>query len=223
MGVLASCISFGGINQMVKKMIKHTKDAEQTILETARRIFIQKGLAGARMQDIADQAGVNKALLHYYFTSKDKLFTLVFEQEFGNLFSSLAGIVGSDLPLFEKIEKIVALDIDKLSQFPGLPLFVLNELGRNPQVILKRMKKVPVEESLAAFQRQIDAEIRNGSIRKIRAEQLFINIQSLCIFPFISKPMIKTLFKIDDKTYNAMMESRKKEVAQFIINGIKIK
>ncbi|HNA17232.1 MAG TPA: helix-turn-helix domain-containing protein, partial [Ferruginibacter sp.] len=62
-------------------MAKHNKDTEQKILESARNVFIQKGLAGARMQDIADHAGVNKALLHYYFTSKDKLFNIVFEQE----------------------------------------------------------------------------------------------------------------------------------------------
>ncbi|MBL7693706.1 MAG: TetR/AcrR family transcriptional regulator, partial [Ferruginibacter sp.] len=113
-------------------MTKHSKDTEQKILESARNVFIQKGLSGARMQDIADQAGVNKALLHYYFTSKDKLFNIVFEQEFANFFSSLAQVIASDQPLFEKIKKVVALDIEKLSQFPDMPIFVLNEVSRNP-------------------------------------------------------------------------------------------
>ena len=149
------------------------------ILQTARKIFIQKGLTGARMQDIADQAGFNKALVHYYFTSKDNLFNLVFEQEFSNLFSSLATIVASDLPLFEKIESIVSLDIERLSQFPGLPNFVLNEMSRNPDVLLKRLKRIPVEKVLIVFQKQINSEIKKGTIRKITAEQLFINIQSM--------------------------------------------
>jgi TetR/AcrR family transcriptional regulator len=150
------------------------------------------------------------------------LFDLVFEQEFGNFFSHLATIVSSDLPLFEKIETIVALDIERLSQFPGLPNFVLNEMSRNPEVILKKLKKVPVDKVLAGFQKQINSEIKKGIIKKITAEQLFINIQSLCIFPFLAKPMIKGLMQFDDKAYMAMIDKRKKEVAQFIISAIKI-
>jgi TetR/AcrR family transcriptional regulator len=202
-------------------MKKKDKNTEQVILQTARKIFIQKGLSGARMQDIADQAGFNKALVHYYFTSKDKLFDLVFEQEFGNFFSHLATVISSDLPLFEKIEKIVALDIERLSQFPGLPLFVLNEMSRNPEAILKRLKKIPVEKVLGGFQKQINSEVKKGTIKKITADQLFINIQSLCIFPFIARPMIKGLMQMDEKTYMAMIQKRKTEVAQFIIGAIK--
>lgn len=202
-------------------MKRKDKNTEQVILQAARKVFIQKGLAGARMQDIADQAGFNKALLHYYFTSKDKLFSLVFEQEFSNLFSSLATIVSSDLPLFEKIENIVSLDIERLSQFPGLPMFVLNEMSRNPEVILKKLKKIPVEKVLGVFQKQINAEIKKGTIKKISAEQLFINIQSMCIFPFIARPMIKGLMQMDEKTYMAMIQKRKTEVAAFIISAIK--
>lgn len=202
-------------------MKKKDRNTEQVILQTARKIFIQKGMAGARMQDIADQAGFNKALVHYYFTSKDKLFDLVFEQEFGHFFSSLATVVSSDLPLFEKIVKIVDLDIERLSQFPGLPIFVLNEMSRNPEVILKRLKKIPVEKVLGIFQKQLRAEIKKGKIKKITAEQLFINIQSLCIFPFIARPMIKALMHMDEKNYMAMIRKRKKEVAAFIIDSIK--
>jgi len=186
-------------------MKRKDKNTEQVILQTARKIFIQKGLSGARMQDIADQAGYNKALVHYYFTSKDKLFDLVFEQEFENFFSHLAGILSSGL-----------------SQFPGLPNFVLNEMSRNPEVILKKLKKVPVDKILAGFQKQINAEVKKGTIKKITADQLFINIQSLCIFPFLAKPMIKGLMQFDDKAYMAMIDRRKKEVAQFIISAIKI-
>jgi len=203
-------------------MKRKDKNTEQVILQTARKIFIQKGLAGARMQDIADQAGFNKALVHYYFTSKDKLFDLVFEQEMSNLFSNLVAILSSDLPLFEKIENIVSLDIDHLTQFPGLPIFVLNEMSRNPDVILKRLKKIPVQKVMDGFQKQINSEIKKGTIKRITADQLFINIQSLCIFPFIARPMIKGLLQFDDKTYLVMIEKRKTEVAQFIIGAIKV-
>ena len=203
-------------------MKRKDKNTEQVILQAARKIFIQKGLAGARMQDIADQAGFNKALLHYYFTSKEKLFDLVFEQEFGIFFANLATVVSSDMPLFEKIQHIVSLDIERMTQFPGLPIFVLNEMSRNPEVILKRLKKIPVGKVLEGFQKQINSEVKKGTIKKINAEQLFMNIQSLCIFPFIARPMIKGLMQMDEKTYLAMIQKRKTEVAQFIISAIKI-
>ena len=202
-------------------MAKHNKDTEQKILESARNVFIQKGLSGARMQDIADHAGVNKALLHYYFTSKDKLFNIVFEQEFGNFFSSLAQVIASDQPLFEKIKKVVALDIEKLSQFPDMPIFVLNEVSRNPEVILSRLQNIPVEMVLGLFQQQIDTEVERGNIRPIAAGQLLVNIQSLCVFPFLARPMLRGLMKMNEEEFKAMIQLRKNEVAEFIINGIK--
>jgi TetR/AcrR family transcriptional regulator len=202
-------------------MKQKDKDTGQVILQTARKVFIQKGLAGARMQDIADQAGFNKALVHYYFTSKDKLFALVYEQEFAHFFSNLAKVVSSEMPLFDKIEKIVALDIERLTRFPGLPNFVLNEMNRNPEAMLKRLKKIPVEKALAGFQKQINNEVKKGNIKKISAQQLFINIQSLCIFPFVARPMIRGLMKLEEKAYLAMIRKRKTEVAAFIINAIR--
>ena len=197
-------------------------NTEAIILQTARAVFIEKGLAGARMQDIADKAGFNKALLHYYFTSKNKLFEIVFEQEFGNFFSNLAAILTAELPLFEKIEKIVLLDIERLTQFPGLPNFMLNEMSQNPDTIMKRMNNMPFELILSAFQKQINGEVRKGIIKKVSAQQLLINIQSLCIFPFIARPMIKGFMKMDEKNYLAMIQKRKTEVAAFIIDAIKI-
>lgn len=203
-------------------MKKKDSKTERLIMAAARKVFIEKGLAGSRMQDIANQAGYNKALLHYYFTSKNKLFDIVFEQETGNFFSHLAGILAEELPLFEKIEKIVSLDIDRLTQLPGMPNFILNEMNNNPEVILKRLKKIPIEMILGNFQKQVNAEIKKGAIRKITAQQLLINIQSLCIFPFIARPMVRGIFQVDEKTYLAMMQKRKTEVAAFIIHAIKV-
>jgi len=90
-------------------MVKIKKDAttEEKIVEAARTIFIKKGLSGARMQEIADEAGINKAMLHYYFRSKDMLFEMIFRQSAQKLFAKLNIIFDSDMSLFEKIEKFV--------------------------------------------------------------------------------------------------------------------
>jgi len=202
-------------------MKKRDSNTEEKILQVARKVFTQKGLAGARMQDIADEAGFNKALVHYYFESKEKLFQLIFEQEFGKFFSNLVVIVSSDISLFEKIERIVALDIERLSAFPELPLFVINEISRNPEMIVKRFSKMAVTQVLGGFRKQVNGEIKKGTIKKISAEQLLINIQSLSIFPFIAKPMLKNVLQFSEKEYQAMIQMRKKGVVEFIINAIK--
>ncbi len=211
------------INQMVKNNIKKKDNStEVAILQVARKVFTQKGLSGARMQDIADEAGVNKALLHYYFQSKEKLFALIFDQEFEKFFSSLAVIISSDLGLFEKIKQIVGLDIERLVQFPDMPLFVINEVSRNPDIMAKRLKPLQQKSVMETFQKQIAAEIQKGTIKSISAEQLLINIQSLSIFPFVAKPMLKKVLQKTEKDYQEMIQVRKKELADFIINAIKI-
>jgi AcrR family transcriptional regulator len=197
------------------------KNTEEAILQVARKAFTQKGLTGARMQDIADQAGINKALVHYYFESKEKLFALIFEQEFKKFFSNLATVVSGDSPLFEKIKEIVALDIERITQFPDMPLFVLNELSRNPTMMMKQFKQMQAKNMLAGFQQQINEEVKKRAIRKISAQQLLINIQSLSIFPFVAKPMIKKVMQMTEKQYQEMIQGRKKDVAEFIINAIK--
>ena len=202
--------------------MKIDKNTEETILQSARKSFMQKGLSGARMQDIADGAGINKALVHYYFESKENLFNLIFEEEFGKFFFNLASVISSDIPLFEKIEEIVSLDIERLSQFPDMPLFVINEVSRNPKMLAERFDQLKLKDVLGNFQKQISAEIKKGTIKTITAPQLLINIQSLSIFPFIAKPMLKKLMQLSEKQYQQMIQIRKKEVALFVINALKV-
>jgi hypothetical protein len=147
---------------------------------------------------------------------------LIFEEEFGKFFFNLASVISSDIPLFEKIEEIVSLDIERLSQFPDMPLFVINEVSRNPKMLAERFDQLKLKDVLGNFQKQISAEIKKGTIKTITAPQLLINIQSLSIFPFIAKPMLKKLMQLSEKQYQQMIQIRKKEVALFVINALKI-
>ena len=119
-------------------MVKNVKNkgAEEKILVAARKVFTTKGMAGARMQDIADEAGINKALLHYYFRDKDKLFEVVFMEEAQKFFPKINAIFNSDVPLFEKIENFVNEYIDEMQENPYLPWFVMNEVNRDPDQLL---------------------------------------------------------------------------------------
>lgn len=203
-------------------MVKNKKDisAEQKILEAAKYIFFDKGLAGARMQDIADAAGINKALLHYYFRSKEKLFENIFTEATQNLFPKLNSILESEQPVFEKIEMICIEYINQLQRVPYLPMFILSEASRQPDIFLKKIwsKHKP---PLKAFVEMIETAIKQGKIKPVNPLQLLMNILSLSIFPFVAKPLFQQITTISKKEFETMIEERKKIVPQIIIQSIK--
>jgi AcrR family transcriptional regulator len=203
-------------------MVKNKKDisTEQKILEAAKNIFFDRGLAGARMQDIADAAGINKALLHYYFRSKEKLFENIFTESTQNLFPKLSSILESERSVFEKIEMICIEYIKQLQRIPYLPMFILSEASRQPDTFLKKIwsKHKP---PLKAFVEMIETAIKQGEIKPINPLQLLMNILSLSIFPFVAKPLFQQVTSISKKEYEALIEERKKIVPRIIIQSIK--
>ena len=203
---------------MVKKQIDVT--TEQRILAAAKKIFLSKGLDGARMQDIADEAGINKAMLHYYFRSKDKLFETIFGDIARQFMPRITEIFESDKTLFEKIEMFCGEYIEQVRQTPYLPLFVLSEAARRPVLLLKKMfgnKKPPVH----LFFQQVQKETEAGIIKTIDPVQLFLNMLSMCVFPFMAKPMLEHVAGINKKQFDILMEERKKMIPAFIIASIK--
>lgn len=198
-----------------------TENTETEILIAAKEIFQQKGMAGARMQEIADKAKINKALLHYYYRSKQLLFEAVFKSAFSLLAPQLNKVLNDDSDLFEKIRKFTENYVSFVIKHPYLPNFVIQELNKNPEFVqkLRSEKNFP---SIEKFKLQVSDAINQGIIKPIEAEQLFINIISLNIFPFIGEPLLMALVNVDKESYNKILENRKMEVAEFIINSIKI-
>ena len=121
------------VKQAAKAKEQKDGDTEARILHAARAVFIRRGTAGARMQEIAEEAGVNQALLHYYFRSKERLSEAVFRETAGRMFPILIGTLGSDASIDEKIERIVDAYLDNLSRSPFLPGYVISELHHHPE------------------------------------------------------------------------------------------
>ncbi len=193
---------------------------EQKILEAAMLEFIEKGMAGARMQEIANRAGINKALLHYYYRSKDKLFAVTFGLVFKSIAPKFNNIMQSETDLFEKIRRFVNEYITLIHSMPHIPVFILHELSSNPNRLTELFLGVDIR--LDSLKNQILEESEAGRIRAIAPEDLLVNILSLCIFPIIAKPIIKpVLFEGSAEQYNLMIERRKTQAAEFIINAIK--
>lgn len=204
-------------------MVKNKKDTttEERILEAARKVFVQKGMAGARMQEIADEAGINKALLHYYFRNKELLFETIFTQAAQKLFPKLNIIFESELPLFEKIEHFIEMYIEVMLENPYLPMFVLNEMHQNPEIFYKKMKGKMHFPQPDKFLAQIEKEVRKGTIKRISPLQLLMNVISGTIFPFIAKPIFQMHIGLDELQYRQFLIQRKKEYAAFVIDAIK--
>src|SRR6478672_3055632 len=200
----------------------NTRDqsTEEKILVAARKVFLNKGMDGARMQDIADEAGINKALLHYYFRSKDKLFEQIFFEVATAFLPRVFAILESNLTLFQKIQRFCEEYIGQLVKTPYVPIFILNEINRQPQAFLKKVlgtNKPPFHTLL----QQIDLEVKAGVIRPINPIQLLLNVVSLCLFPFVASPMIELITGMNSKQFNTLMELRKKEIPALVIESIK--
>src|SRR5512145_1155753 len=164
-------------------------DTEQRILDAAHAVFIRTGTAGARMQEIAREAGVNSALLHYYFRSKDRLAEAVFQRAAGQLLPAVAGVLASDRPLPEKVRAIVEIELDRLSRTPYLPAYIISELAHHPERITQLISAMTGSQPEALGRKllrvvaaQIDEEVRAGRMRRIAPEQFLVNLLSLCIF-----------------------------------------
>jgi TetR/AcrR family transcriptional regulator len=201
---------------------------EQRILEAARTVFVRRGTAGARMQEIAHEAGVNQALLHYYFRSKDRLAEAVFRQAAGRIIPTVFEILGSDLSIEEKIEQFVHLYIDSLSRSPFLPGYILSELHHHPQRATQLFAAAAGVEParfaapiLRKLGSQIDARVREGTLRPIAPQQFAINLISLCIFPFAARPLLRVAFGLDDAAFARFLEQRRRELPAFFLNALR--
>ncbi|MCV9927180.1 TetR family transcriptional regulator [Flavobacterium sp. LS1R49] len=187
-------------------MVLKNKDAstEEKIKEAARTVFTQKGYSATRTRDIAEEAGINLALLNYYFRSKEKLFELVMAEKVSELFGVIAPIVNSKkTSLDEKVTLIVDAYITMLSQNPGLPLFVLSEIRNNPEHFGNRIQagKLLTE---SFFVKQL-IEKRPD----IHPLHFIVNILSMSIFPFITKPVLESAGVMNSDQLNEFTEERK--------------
>ena len=205
---------------MAKTTLKDSS-TEEKILIAAKKVFVANGMMGARMQDIADEAGINKALLHYYFRNKEQLFDVIFMSAARQLFPRIRQIFESDAPLFEIIEKFCADYIEIISENPYLPLFVFNEISRNPAGFIKKINTDSGFPKPELFLKKVEMAIENGTIKKISPIQLLLNLLSMCIFPFVAKPLILMNVGLDEFQFRSIMEQRKKEIPKFIIDSIK--
>jgi len=206
----------------------HDGETEARILAAAKTVFVRRGTAGARMQEIAEEAGVNQALLHYYFRSKERLSEAVFRETAGRMFPAVIQILGGDLPIHAKVDRIVETYLDTMSRTPFLPGYVLSELHHHPERIPQLLGNVTggnlaqaLRPALEKLDRQIAAEARSGRMRRISSAHFLVNLLSLCIFPFAAQPMLRAALGFDDAGFAKFIEQRRRELPRYIRSALR--
>lgn len=202
-------------------MTEKDKLTEEKIFESATEVFIEKGMDGARMKEIAEHAGINKSLLHYYYRTKEHLFNAVFEKIAGQMFKKFAPVFDENLTLEDKVRFFFREHIDFLHKNPRLPGFILNELHRNPARIKKIIQGIDIGEFWAVMEAQHSEEMARYNITREVIPQLMTSIAAMSVFPFIAKPVVASIMEKMGYDFNVYIEERKEYAADFVINAIK--
>ena len=202
-------------------MSENEKLTEEKIFEAATDVFVEKGLDGARMQDIADHAEINKALLHYYFRTKDKLFSAVFEMIAKKIFKKFAPVFDDDLNLEEKIRFFFREHISFLQANPRLPGFLLNEVNRNPARIKKLLNNIDFNNIWLQLYEQHKNELQKYNISQETLPQIMISMAAMSVFPFAARGILEGVLGKLGLDFNEYMEERKTFAADFVINALK--
>jgi AcrR family transcriptional regulator len=191
-------------------------NTEEKILQAARSVFLRKGMAGARMQEIADEAGINKALLHYYFRSKDKLFEAIFEDIFTGFFRKASNDFLTNMPIEEKISGLVDSYIQVISENPYVPLFILNEINRDNTILKNIIFKSGLHSQSLEL---IFTELRKNL--KVDPKQMLVSLIGMCVFPYAARPLLQNiLFEDDRKAYELFLSERKEFIKNMLIKFV---
>ncbi|MDX2429833.1 MAG: helix-turn-helix domain-containing protein [Bacteroides sp.] len=184
-------------------------DTELKIVASAEKLFYQKGKAGTSMQDIADDAGINRTLLNYYFRTKDQLFEAVFRKAMAGFVPTVAALFSSDIAFEKLVPKLIHTIIDAMIASPQIPIFVLQELSSNPDRMPQVMRDLGVDPQLVISKVEDQAHFM----------QLIMNLISLCIFPFAARPVVTgLLFNGDNDAFVEAMHQRKEILPKMFLN-----
>lgn len=193
----------------------------ERILDSAKRLFIEKGYAGTSVRDIASLADANVAHVKYYFGSKANLFEIIFDEAFDILIERVSGVVDSNLPFEEMIEKWITTYYDLLPRYPQIPMFVLSEINRSPEGLVKKISQKNPGKILGYLSERVDEEVERGTIRPVPVLDLGLSILSLCMFPFMFGGYITRTVSISEANYNALLREHKEHVVDFVLRGLK--
>ncbi len=196
-----------------------SSSTEQKIFDAARDVFQSKGLEGARMQEIADKADINKSMLHYYYRSKEKLFEKVYELSIIKLMPQVANLLNEEMPLDVKLRKFSAKYLELVKANPDIPLFVIHEMNKNPSRLKKFIAK-EIGKRVQPFLDQIKEEREKGNTVNLPPDQIFVNIMGMLVFPFIARPVLQVILDMDEKAFSEFIAVREVFMPDYLVSMV---
>ncbi|VBB48181.1 Transcriptional regulator, TetR family [uncultured Paludibacter sp.] len=194
------------------------QSTEEKIKQSAEKVFMEKGFFGARTRDIAKDAGINLALVNYYFRSKENLFKIIMEEKLGVFFGFVIEILENpEKTLPEKIKILVNKYTDMLISLPDLPMFILNEIKQNPKFFEERLRvKEPVNNGFATLLQA------NNFSSKEELMQVVLTLLGMTLFPFIAKDVVTNLLNFSPEDYYKMLNKRRELIPVWMEEILKI-
>jgi TetR/AcrR family transcriptional regulator len=190
---------------------------EKLIKEKAKILFFQKGLLNATTQEIADEAGVNRALIHYYFRSRDLMLDLLLDETLLEKKERVRKILSSDLPFRKKIAQYIDVVVDYGLTYPYLENFIISETARHPDKIKAFCARDKVKSS-DLISEDLAAEIKKKKISPISPEHFMVNLSALCNYPLLAKSVLQTIHGMTDTAYRKFLIERKRVIYMTIFN-----
>ena len=204
--------------------IKSDQSLEQTILEVAERLFLEKGFALTSTTEIAKEVGCNQALVHYYYRTKDNLFNVIFEQKFKLFFQGIFEMKSlGNMKFQDKLKYIIESHFDLLRKNPGIPSLILNELSRRPEQITalrEKLHELP-EKLIVELNEELQLEIEKGNVREISLIDLIVTMLSLNVALFIMLPVVEKALQWDEPQKEFMISHRRSENVDFILKSLR--
>ena len=196
---------------------------EDRIKDAARKLFQQKGYAGTRTRDIAEAAGINLALLNYYYRSKEKLFEQIMDESVKKIFFSVQSIIYDEATsLMQKMENIVSVYIEILSENSNLPVFILGEIQANPESFTKRIGLSADFVMQTVLYRQLKTHFETNELKHLDSLQIPLNLLSMIIFPFVVKPVLLNISGMNENQFEQFTKDRKTLIPLWIESMLKI-
>lgn len=198
---------------------------EARILDAAEAVFVRRGVDGARTQEIADEAGVNKALLHYYFRTKERLSEAVFRRIAGAFFPRIIAAFSADEPVAERVRRVVEIETEFLRRHPFLPGYLLGELRARPEAMKTLVRTLLPIDAMRETVRQnlqaaLDAESAAGRMRPVRAERFVVDLMSWLVFPYAARPMIELILGLEGDAFEAFLAERNATLADGFLRSL---
>lgn len=194
-------------------MSKKTVDnQEQKIVEVAQNLFIEQGFEKTSMSKIAEEAGISRTALHYYFRTKEKMFQAVFGSIIESFLPKVQAIFDKDMPLLEKLSRVLDEYIATFKANPHLPRFIMGEIQRDVNHLITAGRVLKLDSYLNSIEQVIIHEMEQGNIKQIPMPTVLLTVLSQITFPFLAKNLVMVLFYENEESFEMFLIEWKQNI-----------